>query len=108
MVSGVQGEGGEEVGGGVGGVHHAPHLVIAGQRILWVHLPDVDLKVVPLGVGLGAVGTDKGTHARVDNTVTLQLPLRRKTLATLNTLIVVTFSFQLHLFILASNQTSIR
>jgi hypothetical protein len=68
-----------------------------------MHLPDMDFKIVALGVRLGAIRTDEGTHASMDNAMSLQLPLRREAFATLYALIVVTFSFQCQLFILTTN-----
>ena len=58
-----------------------------------MHLADVDLKVVGLGVRLGAVGTDKGSRSCVNHKVSLKLPCRWKPFATLVTLVIVRLSF---------------
>ena len=70
---------------------HVAHLLHARHRALGVRLADVDLKVVALGVGLGAVRTHEGSHARVHHKVSLKLPLRWKPFPTLRTFIIVRF-----------------
>ena len=84
-------EGGVEGGGVVRPDQHVAHLLHARHRALGVCLADVDLKVVPLGVGLGAVRTHEGSHARVHHKVSLKLPLGRKPFPTLRAFIIVRF-----------------
>ena len=58
-----------------------------------MNLADVDLKVVGLGVRLGAVGTDKGSRSCVNHKVSLKLPCGWKSFATLIAFVIVRLSF---------------